>query len=37
MEGRETGVHVRDPDGFNVQLDPASIGSTLTKTQAHRK
>ncbi len=36
MEGRETGVHVKDPDGFNVQLDPLSIGSTLLKTQAHR-
>ena len=33
----ETGVHVKDPDGFNVQLDPVSIGSTLLKTQAHRK
>ena len=36
MEGRETGVHVKDPDGFNVQLDPVSIGSTLLKTQDHR-
>jgi catechol 2,3-dioxygenase-like lactoylglutathione lyase family enzyme len=38
MKGaEETGVHVMDPDGFNVQLDPVSIGSTLLKTQAHRK
>ena len=32
----ETGVHVFDPDGFNVQLDPLSVGTTLLKTQAHR-
>lgn len=38
MKGaEETGVHVMDTDGFNVQLDPVSIGSTLLKTQAHRK
>ena len=37
MKGPETGVHVLDPDGFNVQLDPASISSVMTKTQAHRK
>jgi catechol 2,3-dioxygenase-like lactoylglutathione lyase family enzyme len=37
MEGRETGVHVKDPDGFNVQLDPLSVGPALLKTQAHRK
>jgi catechol 2,3-dioxygenase-like lactoylglutathione lyase family enzyme len=36
MQDRETGVHVRDPDGFNVQLDPLSVGPTLLKTQANR-
>lgn len=33
----ETGVHVLDPDGFNVQLDPAHISEVMSKTQAHRK
>lgn len=33
----ETGVHVLDPDGFNVQLDPAHVSEVMSKTQAHRK
>lgn len=37
MKGDETGVHILDPDGFNVQLDPASVSEVMSKTQAHRK
>lgn len=37
VKAAETGVHILDPDGFNVQLDPASISAVMSKTQAHRK
>jgi hypothetical protein len=37
MKGSEPSVHALDPDGSKVQLDPASISTVMSKTEAHRK